>query len=213
MLSPPRLVHPGRFRSIIRCSSCPARTLCSASTCPATWNQIHDDAAEALRVRPALEDQDRDHEGPPVVQRPDHRPALHPHRRRLHRQDHRDGQPPTTMKSRYNWARVITHEMTHVINLQQTDFNIPHWYTECLAVESEKEPPPPALEQAPDGARGRPQEAPEPRHHQPRVHPPERGRRPSDGVLPGPALRPVHAPEVRPRRQHPEDAPKPTDAA
>ncbi len=49
---------------------------------------------------------------------------------------------PQTMKSPYNWARVITHEMTHVINLQQTDFNIPHWYTECLAVESEKSPRP-----------------------------------------------------------------------
>ncbi|MDB5350713.1 MAG: hypothetical protein JWN86_1960 [Planctomycetota bacterium] len=49
---------------------------------------------------------------------------------------------PQPMKSPYNWARVITHEMTHVINLQQTDFNIPHWYTECLAVESEKSPRP-----------------------------------------------------------------------
>ena len=49
---------------------------------------------------------------------------------------------PRPMKEPYNWARVITHEMTHVINLQQTDFNIPHWYTECLAVESEKAPRP-----------------------------------------------------------------------
>ena len=49
---------------------------------------------------------------------------------------------PRTMKAPYNWARVITHEMTHVINLQQTDFNIPHWYTEGLAVESEKSPRP-----------------------------------------------------------------------
>jgi cellulose synthase operon protein C len=49
---------------------------------------------------------------------------------------------PRAMPKPYNWARVITHEMTHVINLQQTDFNIPHWYTECLAVESEKSPRP-----------------------------------------------------------------------
>ncbi len=49
---------------------------------------------------------------------------------------------PRTMKKPYNWARVITHEMTHVINLQQTDFNIPHWYTEALAVESEESPRP-----------------------------------------------------------------------
>jgi tetratricopeptide (TPR) repeat protein len=32
--------------------------------------------------------------------------------------------------------------MTHVINLQQTEFNIPHWYTEALAVESERSPRP-----------------------------------------------------------------------
>ncbi len=49
---------------------------------------------------------------------------------------------PTSTKKPFNWARVMKHEMTHVINLQQTDFNIPHWYTECLAVESEQAPRP-----------------------------------------------------------------------
>ena len=49
---------------------------------------------------------------------------------------------PRPLKSPYNWSRVIVHEMTHVINLQQTDFNIPHWYTEALAVESEQSPRP-----------------------------------------------------------------------
>jgi tetratricopeptide (TPR) repeat protein len=44
--------------------------------------------------------------------------------------------PKTTQKP-YNWARVLTHEVAHVITLQQTEFNIPHWYTEALAVESE----------------------------------------------------------------------------
>ncbi|HEX6985834.1 MAG TPA: tetratricopeptide repeat protein, partial [Planctomycetaceae bacterium] len=34
----------------------------------------------------------------------------------------------------YNWARVVRHEFTHVVTLQQTDFRIPHWYTEALAV-------------------------------------------------------------------------------
>lgn len=42
----------------------------------------------------------------------------------------------------FNWARVLKHELVHVITLQQTDFNIPHWYTEALAVESEGFPRP-----------------------------------------------------------------------
>jgi tetratricopeptide (TPR) repeat protein len=42
----------------------------------------------------------------------------------------------------YNWARVLKHETVHVITLQQTEFNIPHWYTEALAVESEGYPRP-----------------------------------------------------------------------
>jgi tetratricopeptide (TPR) repeat protein len=49
---------------------------------------------------------------------------------------------PRTSKQPFNWARVLTHELTHVITLQQTDFNIPHWYTEALAVESENSPRP-----------------------------------------------------------------------
>jgi len=50
---------------------------------------------------------------------------------------------PTGAK-KFNWARVLTHELVHVITLQQTDFNIPHWYTEALAVHSEGYPRPPA---------------------------------------------------------------------
>ena len=42
----------------------------------------------------------------------------------------------------FNWARTLTHEYVHVITLQQTDFNIPHWYTEGLAVWCEDEPLP-----------------------------------------------------------------------
>ncbi len=42
----------------------------------------------------------------------------------------------------FNWARVMKHEVVHVITLQQTDFNIPHWYTEALAVEAEGFPRP-----------------------------------------------------------------------
>jgi cellulose synthase operon protein C len=37
-----------------------------------------------------------------------------------------------------NWARVLTHELVHVVTLQQTQFNCPHWYTEGLAVMSER---------------------------------------------------------------------------
>ncbi|QDT62962.1 tetratricopeptide repeat protein [Calycomorphotria hydatis] len=37
----------------------------------------------------------------------------------------------------YNWAQVAKHELVHVITLQQTQFRMPHWYTEGLAVRSE----------------------------------------------------------------------------
>jgi cellulose synthase operon protein C len=36
-----------------------------------------------------------------------------------------------------SWSRVLTHEMVHVVTLQQTQFNCPHWFTEGLAVWSE----------------------------------------------------------------------------
>lgn len=49
---------------------------------------------------------------------------------------------PQSLKNPYNWARVLTHEVTHVITLQQTGYNIPHWFTEALAVQSEGYPRP-----------------------------------------------------------------------
>ena len=49
---------------------------------------------------------------------------------------------PKTSNSPFNWARVMKHELVHVITLQQTEFNIPHWYTEALAVQSEGFPRP-----------------------------------------------------------------------
>ena len=51
-------------------------------------------------------------------------------------------QSPNDGKQRFNWARVLKHEFVHVVNLQQTNFNIPHWYTEALAVlnENQKRP-------------------------------------------------------------------------
>jgi len=42
----------------------------------------------------------------------------------------------------FNWAQTLKHELVHVITLQQTHFNIPHWYTEGLAVWSEGYPRP-----------------------------------------------------------------------
>ena len=51
---------------------------------------------------------------------------------------------PRATKKPFNWARVLKHEIVHVITLQQTEFNIPHWYTEALAVESEGFPRPQA---------------------------------------------------------------------
>ena len=39
---------------------------------------------------------------------------------------------------------MLKHEIVHVITLQQTEFNIPHWYTEALAVEAEGNPRPQA---------------------------------------------------------------------
>ncbi len=47
---------------------------------------------------------------------------------------------PNGMDEPFNWARVLKHEFVHVLNLQQTNFNIPHWFTEALAVESEGSP-------------------------------------------------------------------------
>jgi len=49
---------------------------------------------------------------------------------------------PTSTGQRYNWARVLRHEFVHVITLQQTDFRIPHWFTEALAQLNEGYPRP-----------------------------------------------------------------------
>jgi len=41
----------------------------------------------------------------------------------------------------FNWARVLRHEFTHVVTLAATENRIPHWFTECLAVTQEHNPP------------------------------------------------------------------------
>ncbi len=42
----------------------------------------------------------------------------------------------------FNWARVLRHEMVHIFNLEQTHFQVPHWFTEGLAVSNEGFPRP-----------------------------------------------------------------------
>jgi tetratricopeptide (TPR) repeat protein len=49
---------------------------------------------------------------------------------------------PTAAGEPFNWARVLKHEFVHIITLQQTNFHIPHWFTEALAVTSEGYPRP-----------------------------------------------------------------------
>lgn len=45
--------------------------------------------------------------------------------------------PATEGAKPFNWARVVRHELTHAFNLIQTDYRVPHWLTEGLAVRSE----------------------------------------------------------------------------
>jgi tetratricopeptide (TPR) repeat protein len=42
----------------------------------------------------------------------------------------------------FNWSRVLHHELVHIFNLEQTHFQVPHWYTEGLAVMNEGFPRP-----------------------------------------------------------------------
>jgi tetratricopeptide (TPR) repeat protein len=44
---------------------------------------------------------------------------------------------PQSLEEPFHWGRVLRHEYVHILTLQQTDFNIPHWFTEALAVRSE----------------------------------------------------------------------------
>ncbi len=43
----------------------------------------------------------------------------------------------------FHWGRVVRHELVHIFNLSQSDFQVPHWLTEGLAVRSEGETMPP----------------------------------------------------------------------
>jgi len=46
------------------------------------------------------------------------------------------------IKKPFNWARVIRHEIVHIFNLEQTRLQVPHWFTEGLAVLNEGFPRP-----------------------------------------------------------------------
>src|SRR5262249_27592235 len=46
------------------------------------------------------------------------------------------------IKKPFNWARVLRHELVHIFNLEQTRFQVPHWFTEGLAVIHEGFPRP-----------------------------------------------------------------------
>ncbi len=37
----------------------------------------------------------------------------------------------------YDWERVVRHEFTHTVNLSQTGYRLPHWFTEAAAVSME----------------------------------------------------------------------------
>ena len=47
----------------------------------------------------------------------------------------------------YHWARVLKHEFIHVINLQQTNYNLPHWLAEGIATYNEGYPRPETWDQ------------------------------------------------------------------
>jgi tetratricopeptide (TPR) repeat protein len=49
----------------------------------------------------------------------------------------------TDLSRKFNWGRVVRHEMVHIFNLDQTNFLVPTWFTEGLAVENEGFPRPP----------------------------------------------------------------------
>jgi tetratricopeptide (TPR) repeat protein len=50
-----------------------------------------------------------------------------------------DGEPA---RKPFNWARVLRHEVVHIFNLAQTNYLVPHWFTEGLAVSNEGFPRP-----------------------------------------------------------------------
>jgi|GEM_PF-1929662 len=46
----------------------------------------------------------------------------------------------TAEANQFDWARVLRHEFTHTITLEQTNNRIPHWFTEACATSQEMAP-------------------------------------------------------------------------
>jgi len=44
---------------------------------------------------------------------------------------------PRIKQKGLNWRRILRHEMTHVVNLVETRYRVPHWFTEGCAVYEE----------------------------------------------------------------------------
>jgi len=44
---------------------------------------------------------------------------------------------PTATDQPFHWGRVLRHEYVHILTLQRTGFQIPHWFAEALAVREE----------------------------------------------------------------------------
>jgi tetratricopeptide (TPR) repeat protein len=53
----------------------------------------------------------------------------------------------TGIRRPFNWVRVLRHELVHIFNLEQSGFQVPHWFTEGLAVIQEGFPRPPQWNQ------------------------------------------------------------------
>ena len=47
---------------------------------------------------------------------------------------------PSEHMGNYDWERVLRHEFTHTVNLDQTDYRVPLWFTEAAAVLMEPGP-------------------------------------------------------------------------
>ena len=107
---------------------------------------------------------------------------------------------PRATNKPFNWARVLKHEVVHVITLAADRVQHPPLVHRGPGRRERGVPPARRSGTRCSWSACRPREAAEPRHDQPRLHPPQGARRPPDGLLPGAALRPVHAQAVRRRR-------------
>ncbi len=100
----------------------------------------------------------------------------------------------------FNWVRVIRHELVHVFNLEQTKFQVPHWFTEGLAVTNEGMGDPPRWRVAAGGKVGG-QRLAQSRQHPAGVCPAAHARPMAASVSAKPALRGILDQNAR-RRGH-----------